>query len=225
MIDIRELAATLSSMYPGVQSKLLEPLKGNPLDILVATILSQNTNDNLSTRAYLNLKGRFLSWEALLESEGQEVEEAIAVCGLQYQKAKSIRSSLATVQRDFGELSLEPLRELSAVGAFKYLTSLTGVGPKTAACVQVFGLGQPAFPVDTHVLRVSKRLGLVDQRVSSVKAQATLERIVPDELKLKLHLLMIEHGRTLCHPSNPKCYGCPLGKHCLYEGVTEASSS
>lgn len=204
----------LERIYPSVRSQLLEPLGGNPLEVLIATILSQNTGDNLSLRAFQNLKKRYTSWEDLLCSKESEIEKEISVCGLQRQKTRSIRAAFATIKRDFGELSLEPLRSVTPKKAFDYLTSLTGVGPKTAACVQVFGLGQPAFPVDTHVLRVCGRLGLVSQTASAARAQMELEMLVPDHMKLPLHLLLVEHGRKLCKASNPRCSCCPLAGSC-----------
>lgn len=224
-MGLAELMGALEGIYPLVQSRLLEPLKGNPVDILVAAILSQNTGDNLSLRAFQNLKNRFASWEDLLCSEESEVEKEISVCGLQRQKARSIRAAFAAIQRDFGELSLESLCSAAPEEAFDYLTSLTGVGPKTAACVQVFGLGQPAFPVDTHVLRVSKRLGLVPQTASAAQAQMELEKRVSDHMKLPLHLLMIEHGRQLCKASNPGCSRCPLAGSCYLRNPKKDSGS
>lgn len=204
----------LRDLYPDVYSGLLEPKRGDPIDVLVATILSQATNDTLSDRAFSGLKRRFPTWDEVLDAEARLVEEALAVGGLQREKTKKIRSALSKIRSDFGSVTLEPLRSKTTRECFGYLVSLPGVGPKTAACVLAFGLERPAFPVDTHVHRLSKRLGLVPEKWSAEKTQRFLEENTPEELKLPLHVLLIRHGRSICAARKPKCSMCPLAHFC-----------
>lgn len=211
---IEKVHSVLESMYPGTYSGLLEPNRGNCLDVLVATILSQATNDTLSGRAFDALKAAYPTWEGVLSADPSEVEKHLAVGGLQREKTKKIRDALSKIKEDFGEITLDSLSELSPKEAFDYLTSLPGVGPKTAACVIGFGLCKPAFPVDTHVLRLSKRLGLVPPKATAEKAQAILSEAVPPHLQMPLHVLMIRHGRETCHSRKPRCESCPLHESC-----------
>lgn len=211
---IREIYETLVAMYPGTTSTLLESSRGQALDVLIATILSQATNDNLSSRAFDSLRRAFPTWEGVLAAESADVEKALAVGGLQKEKTKKIQATLAKLKADFGRITLEPLDEWPAGMSFSYLTSLPGVGPKTAACVIGFGLCQPAFPVDTHVLRISRRLGLVPPKAGAAKAQQILSEVVPPEIQMPLHVMMIRHGRTMCHARNPKCEECPMREVC-----------
>ncbi|MGI6643192.1 MAG: Mur ligase family protein [Bacillota bacterium] len=212
--DPSAIYEALAPHYPGVKSRLLETSKGNPVDTLVATILSQATNDNVSTKAFANLKQTFSDWDSLLEADAATVEKALKPGGLYREKTAALKAALNQIKKDFGEVTLEPLRQMTVHEAFRYLTSLRGVGPKTAACVLAFGLGKPAFPVDTHVLRIARRLGLVPQKAQASKAQEILETITPDDLKMPLHLTLIEHGRKVCSSSRPKCGICPLRGCC-----------
>lgn len=211
---IVQVYETLCSMYPNATSTLLESWKGKPTDVLVATILSQATNDTLSSRALDALKSSYPTWEDVLAADPAEVEKLLAVGGLQKEKTKKIRDSLARLKSDFGRITLDPLLEKTSEEAFEYLTSLPGVGPKTAACVIGFGLGKPAFPVDTHVNRISKKLGLVPEEASPEKTQRLMSEMVPPELQMPLHVMMIRHGRTLCTARNPRCGKCPLSSSC-----------
>ncbi len=211
---IHDIYKTLLTMYPGTTSTLLESSRGQTLDVLIATILSQATNDNLSSRAFDALRRAFSTWEEVLAAKSDDVEKALAVGGLQKEKTKKIQATLAKLKADFGKITLEPLDEWPAETCFSYLTSLPGVGPKTAACVIGFGLCRPAFPVDTHVLRISKRLGLVPRKAGAAKAQQILSETVAPEIQMPLHVMMIRHGRTMCHARNPKCEGCPMREVC-----------
>jgi len=211
---IGDIYETLSSMYPGTYSGLLEPRRGQALDVLIATILSQATNDTLSSRAFDALKETFPTWEEVLAADPADVERPLAAGGLQKEKTKKIQATLARLKADFGRITLLPLNDWSAERSFQYLSSLPGVGPKTAACVLGFGLCKPAFPVDTHVLRISKRLGLVPLKVSAAKAQKILSAAVPAKMQMPLHVMMIRHGRTICHARKPRCETCPLRKVC-----------
>lgn len=212
--DVYELLAPL---YPDVKSRLLENSKGIPMDCLIATILSQATNDTLSSIAFQGLKETFANWDEALCSDQSCVEQAIKSGGLYKEKAAAINGVLRKIKDDFGEITLDPLLEMSDEDAFKYLVSLKGVGPKTAACVLAFGLGRPAFPVDTHVLRLARRIGLVPPTATAVRAQQILEDITPSHLKMPLHVTLIEHGRKVCHARNPRCRDCPLWEQCVWE--------
>ena len=173
--DILNLFNTMSELYPDAHSELLEPLRRNPVDVLVATILSQATNDTLSSRAFSQLKARFPDWESVITEDPSCVEAVLACGGLQRQKTKKIRRALSKIQQDFGDITLAPLFNRPKQECMQYLTSLPGVGPKTAACVLAFGLGKPAFPVDTHILRIAKRLGFAGKKESAVSVQNALE--------------------------------------------------
>lgn len=214
--DIMHLYGKLEGLYPKAYSELLGPVGGNPVDVLVATILSQATNDVLSRRAFLGLKSRFPKWELVLVREPSEVESALACGGLHKQKTKKIRSALEKLKQDFGYITLDPLSDWTKGEIMEYLTSFSGIGPKTAACVIAFGLGKPAFPVDTHILRITRRLGLAGEKQKASSVQSMLESLVPDEIKMPLHLMLIHHGRQVCTARNPKCAGCPLHEKCSY---------
>ncbi|MEA3406513.1 MAG: endonuclease III [Chloroflexota bacterium] len=188
----------------------------DPLDELVVTILSQNTSDTNSGRAYESLRERFPHWEKVLDADTSEVADAIRVGGLANVKAKRIQRILEELQEERGALSLGFLDEMEVEEARDYLLSLHGVGPKTAACVLLFSLHEPAFPVDTHVHRVTERLGLIPEDTSTEKAHTLLEATVPQDIYYALHLNLIRHGRTLCTARDPQCHACPLARDCDY---------
>ncbi len=213
-LNTEEVYRLLSPLYPDVKSKLLENMRGVPMDCLTATILSQATNDTLSSKAFLALKGAFSTWDEVLSSELSRLEEVLRPGGLYREKAQTLKAVLKRLKDDFGEITLDPLDGMTDEEAFRYLTTLKGVGPKTAACVLGFGFGRPAFPVDTHVLRLARRMGLVPPKVGAVKAQQILEGITPAHLKMPLHITLIEHGRRTCHARNPNCQSCPLKDQC-----------
>ncbi len=209
-----EVHDMLAPLYPGVRSRLLESSRGNPVDTLVATILSQATNDNLSSQAFQSLKETFSGWDEVLEGSTGLVENVLQVGGLHREKTAYIKAALSKIKEDFGSVTLDPLLDRSFDECFKYLTSLKGVGPKTAACVLAFGMGKPAFPVDTHVLRIARRLGMVPLKTPAAKAQHILEKVTPEHLKMPLHLMLIEHGRQVCSAAKPKCHSCPFSGLC-----------
>jgi endonuclease-3 len=185
-----------------------------PVDELVSTILSQNTNDTNRDRAFDRLRERLPTWEAVRDAPTEAVVEAIRPAGLANQKAPRIQGALQHLTETQGEITLEHLADMPLEDARKWLTDIPGVGPKTAAIVLLFALGRPAFPVDTHVLRVSKRLGLVDEKTSAERAHDLLEQIVPPDDFYTFHLNMIAHGRAICHARSPECERCPLTTHC-----------
>lgn len=181
-----------------------------PLDELIQTILSQNTSDVNSGRAYASLREAFPTWESVREADTGAVAEAIRSGGLARVKAPRIQQVIAHLEAERGAATLDFLGPMAVDEARQYLLSLPGVGPKTAACVLLFSLHKPALPVDTHVYRVSQRLGLVPVKASAEQAHTLLEALIPQELYYPFHLLLIQHGRTLCSAQRPQCEACPL---------------
>jgi len=188
----------------------------DPLSELVVTILSQNTADVNTARAYRALRQRFPTWEEVLAAPVGELEDAIRVAGLANTKAPRIHRILEELQEERGGLDLGFLNHMSAEEAKAYLTGLHGVGPKTAACVLLFSLHIPALPVDTHVHRVSLRVGLVPPKSTPAKTEELLEAMLPPEVYYPFHLNVIRHGRTLCTAARPRCPECPLLSMCDY---------
>lgn len=188
----------------------------DPVATLVSTIISQNTNDTNRDVAFDRLRERFATWEQVRDAPAEEIVEAIRPAGLGPTKAPRIQAALRRITSRAGEISLDFLRELPVDEARAWLTELPGVGPKTAAIVLCFALGKPAFPVDTHVHRVSQRLGLIPDGTSREKAHDLLEDIVPEQAYYSFHLNLIAHGRTVCHSRSPDCESCLLGEECEY---------
>jgi endonuclease-3 len=188
----------------------------DPLSELVLTILSQNTSDANSGRAYRSLRRQYADWNELLSAPTEEVADAIRVGGLANVKAPRIQGILGQLRDERGQLDLDFLDDMPMAEARSYLLGLHGVGPKTAACVLLFSLGRPALPVDTHVHRVALRVGLIPESASAEKAHTLLEALLPEEDYYAFHLLMIRHGRTLCKASSPLCDQCPLAGRCDY---------
>ena len=186
------------------------------LDELVATVLSQHTSDHNSERAFAALRERFPEWESVLAAPTAHVAGAIRSGGIADQKAPRIQRILATVLDREGHLGLERLRELADSEVEAYLTSMPGVGPKTAACVLTFAMGRPAFPVDTHVHRIAARLGWVPATATAEQAHALLRDAVPPGARYDLHMALIAHGRTVCTARRPACPGCVLRRRCAF---------
>ncbi len=187
----------------------------SPLEVLVRGVLSQNTSDVNSARAYESLREEFPAWEELAGAEPARIAAAIQSGGLAEQKAATIKAVLDWLGGRDG-YSLDFLRGMGSEEAERELTAVKGVGVKTARLVLLFGLGRASFVVDTHVLRVSRRLGLVAANCGRNKAHVLLDELVPDEAKYEGHLNMIAHGRETCHARSPQCDGCPVRRWCLY---------
>jgi endonuclease III len=187
-----------------------------PLDELVLTVLSQNTNDRNRDIAYERLRARFPDWEAVLAAPVGEVEEAIRPGGISKVKSRRIQAMLATIREDAGTLDLESLATAPREEAIEFLERLPGVGRKTAACVLLFSFDRPEMPVDTHVYRVSSRLGLIEPKASFERAHDTLLALTDPGDVFELHVNMIRHGRRLCFARNPRCRECPLLRVCPY---------
>jgi endonuclease-3 len=195
------------------------PVWRNPLpamDELVSTILSQNTNDVNRDRAFEGLRRRFPDWEAVRDALPTEVIEAIRPAGLANQKGPRIQQVLREISAERGGLDLSFLAKWPVEDAKAWLTRFKGVGPKTAAIVLLFSLGRPAFPVDTHVHRVTGRLGLRPEKLTADQSHPYLEALFPPESYYPLHLNLIRLGREICHARKPDCPICPLNDICKY---------
>jgi endonuclease-3 len=188
--------------------------RGDPLDGLIGTILSQNTTSANSRAAFGELKRRFPTWRRCLAAPTSAVVGAIRSAGLAHIRGPRIQEVLAQIEREQGRLSLDSLHDMAPRRAFEYLQTLPGVGPKTAACVLLFSCRKQVFPVDTHVARIARRLGWVPEAASPDPIQERLEPAVPAGLRYALHVNLIAHGRARCHPREPECGGCPLLEHC-----------
>lgn len=187
---------------------------GDPVVELVLTVLSQNTADTNSGRAFVQLLRRFPSWEAIALAPGDDVVAAIQPGGLAQQKAPRIQAILRAVAERSPGWDLAFLREMELEEARAWLRALPGVGPKTAACVLLFALGRPAMPVDTHVERVAKRLALIPANMTAAAAHEALEAMVPPADYYRFHMLLIKHGRRTCVARRPACERCPLEPAC-----------
>lgn len=188
----------------------------SPVDELVSTILSQNTNDTNRDRAYENLRKRFPTWQEVRDAPVEEIIEAIKTAGLANQKGPRIKQALQEITEREGELSLDFLKRMSVAEAKAWLMNLKGVGPKTAAIVLLFAHEMPAFPVDTHVHRVTGRVGLLPSNMNAAKAHTYLEEAFSTEQYYAVHLNLIKLGREICKARNPECTRCPLRDICTY---------
>lgn len=197
-----------------------------PLDELVSTILSQNTNDVNRDRAFQSLRTKFPTWEEVRDADTDEVIDAIRSAGLANQKGPRIQSALRSITKERGNLELEFLRTLPPEEVRKWLMGFKGVGPKTAAIVMQFSLGMPAFPVDTHIYRLTKRWALIDEKTSADAAHDVLAELFEPELYYAAHLNIIRHGREVCHARTPECERCFLQELChYYETVIKGSQT
>ena len=212
-----------SEQAAAVLQELLEyygkPTWRNPLpalDELISTILSQNTNDTNRDRAFEALKEKFPTWEQVRDADEQSVIDAIRPAGLANQKGPRIQNVLHKITEQRGELDLDFLKDLPVQEARDWLTEFKGVGPKTAAIVLLFSLGKPAFPVDTHVHRVTGRLGLRPEKMNAEQAHQYLAQLFSPDSYYAAHLNLIQLGRDICHARRPDCPDCPLKDLCAY---------
>lgn len=218
-----------------VNSKLAEhfgkpkrKLNSNPLDILIATILSQNTNDKNSHKAYLNLRSKFPSWSNVEKATVSQIAKTIRTAGLSRQKANTIKQLLKTLKTKKPKFSLDYLYEFSDEQVIFELTSISGIGVKTASCVLLFGMKRNVCPVDTHVFRTvnrtcppnllqtGRRVGIIS-KTSAEKTFYALNKILPNGIAHQFHTNLIMLGRTICKPQKPNCTECPLLKLCKHE--------
>lgn len=203
-----------------------QPLWRNPLpalDELVSTILSQNTNDTNRDRAFAALRARFPTWEAVRDAEPEAVMDAIRPAGLANQKGPRIQQVLRAITAERGSLDLSFLADWPLEKARRWLLQFRGVGPKTAAIVLCFSLGRPAFPVDTHIYRVTGRIGLRPEKMSVEEAHSHLESLFLPETYYAAHLNLIRLGREICTARKPACERCPLEALCAFGQARAAS--
>ena len=201
-----------------------EPIWRNPLpaiDELVSTILSQNTNDVNRDRGFHALRAKLPAWEAVRDAQVEDVINAIRPAGLANQKGPRIQQVLRAITAERGSLNLDFLADLPIEEARAWLTKFNGVGPKTAAIVLCFSLNMPAFPVDTHIYRLSGRIGLRPEKMTVEQAHPHLESVFPPETYYAAHLNLIRLGREVCHARKPNCPKCPIIKLCDYKEKTK----
>jgi len=192
---------------------------GTVLDGLVRTILSQNTTDANSHRAFESLVLRFPRWEDVAVAPVADLEDAIRSGGLARLKAARIQAILSQIRQERGDFSLDFLADMPDEAAWHYLARFKGVGPKTAACVLLFDLGRHVFPVDTHILRVAKRIGWLEPGCNAERAHEVLGKLIPGKLHYRMHVNLIAHGRDTCRPARPRCAACPIAGVCRRIGV------
>lgn len=190
--------------------------KSAPLDMLVQIILSQATTDVLSAQTFAALKKRFKTWEKVLAADEKEIAETIKLGGLANQKSKVIKDLLAQIKETRGSLDLDFLQDLPTAEAVEYLRQFRGIGPKTVACTLLFACHKDIFPLDTHIFRVLRRVGLVPQKCSDARAHEILDEIVPPGKFYSLHVNLILLGRKICRPREPFCERCPIVEYCDY---------
>ncbi len=189
-----------------------------PVDELVSTILSQNTNDLNRDAAFEQLKADFPDWQSVIEADAEEVINAIRTAGLANQKGPRIQQALRSIaEYTGGKICLDFLKDTDQESARGWLLGIKGVGPKTAAIVLLFAMGIPAFPVDTHIYRVTGRVGIRPKEISVEKTHAYLEERIPDEYFYDLHLNLIKLGREVCGARKWHCYRCPVNDLCAFE--------
>lgn len=190
--------------------------KSDALAMLVNIILSQATSDANSRRTFENLQKRFAGWEAVLAADESEIAEAIRLGGLANQKAKVIKNLLRQIKETRGRLSLKFIEKMPDEEARKFLSQFRGIGPKTVACTLLFACHKEVFPLDTHIFRVLKRMGILPEKIADAKAHALLDELVPPGKFYSLHVNLIHLGRKICRPREPLCETCPLVEYCDY---------
>jgi endonuclease III len=184
------------------------------VDELLMTVLSQHTSDLNTARAFGSLKRRFPNWRSVRDADPAEVADAIRSGGLADTKSIRIQRILDEIEQREGKIDLRRLNELDDKEVESYLVSLPGVGPKTAACVLLFSMGRDAFPVDTHVHRVARRLGLIPAKATAEQAHRLLQPGIAPELRYEFHMQLIRHGREVCKAARPMCSECVLFDLC-----------
>ncbi|HEV2106931.1 MAG TPA: hypothetical protein VGR16_01565 [Thermomicrobiales bacterium] len=225
MSDDSEKTLTVAERLDQLYGRRRWRSHGPPLDELVATILSQHTSDTNTARAFASLKAAFANWEAVRTAPVGAVANAIRSGGLADIKAPRIQNILGAVHAEREQMDLEHLRHMPLDDARQWLLRLHGVGPKTAACVLLFSLGKPALPVDTHVHRVARRVGLIGPNVTADAAHGELEAALgaDRERVYAFHMNAIAHGRLICKARTPACDRCGLADICDYFNTRDAS--
>jgi endonuclease III len=217
--ELREIRRLVKHITQNLEAAYGVPVNDSPYDPLselILTILSQSTTDTNSRRAFENLKRRFPDWESARRARASSIAAAIKSGGLANAKSMVIKNALNEIKKRRGSLDLSFLHTSPVEEAREFLTSLAGVGPKTAACVLLFACNRKIFPMDVHILRITKRIGLVPERFSDEQSHKRMENLVPPNKHYSLHVNLIRHGRQICRPQNPKCDKCPLVEQCDY---------
>ena len=218
MVVKAQAGTILQILHDTLALPTLVKSKSDPFETLIVTIISQNTADRNTQRAFENLSKHFeITPEALAKAEGTAIEECLKVGGLYRSKTKTIQSVSRIILENFGG-SLKPVLSLPLEEARKVLIKMPGVGPKTADVVLLFSANQPTIPVDTHVNRVSKRLGLAPERGNYEVVRLSLQTLYSPKDYLAVHLLLIAHGRQYCKARHPLCQKCPVNTYCPSEG-------
>lgn len=213
----KEIFDILESLYGNEEKDALLFCYDEPLDDLILTVLSQNTNDKLRDIAFANMREKYKTWENVMNSSLDELKETIRIAGMTNRKPANIQAILKIIQKHFGELSIKSMRDWEHEKVREYLTALPGVGVKTAAVVECFDLHMPAFPVDTHISRISKHFGWAEEKESPDKIQARIEKQLGKKFSdrfLGAHLNFLCHGRGICSARSPQCRNCALNKIC-----------
>lgn len=209
---VREVVGKLEAVH----GRPRQIARFDPMDELVSCILSQHTSDANSFPTFTRLRETFPTWEEVAEQSPERLADVIRGAGLANQKSKSILGSLRAIDEAFGDYTLEPLRRMPTLAAREWLMRLPGVGPKTASIVLCFAMGRETIPVDTHVYRVSWRIGIVPEETGETKAHDLLLKRVPADLAYRYHTVLIQHGRTICRAPLPDCERCPVTDLCRW---------
>ena len=212
---IHYIVQNLERTY-GTPTNRRQPRATDPLDMLVQVILSQATSDVNSERTYAALKRRFPTWDAVLRAREATLADTIRAGGLANQKAKVIRDLLRQIKARTGALTLNFLHDASVEEAVQFLSAFRGIGPKTVACTLLFACRKDVFPLDTHIFRVLRRVGLIPPNSTDERAHQLMNRLVPTGKFYSFHVNLIRHGRALCRPRDPLCEQCPIVEYCDY---------
>lgn len=217
LVMVDELKAKYTAVYHTLAQTYGEPVwqpHNPPVDELVCTILSQATSDSNRDKGFSALKERYPDWESVMNDAPEDVVETIYSAGLANQKGPRIQAALRFIYQERGAIELDFLNDLPLDAAQQWLMQINGIGPKTAAIILLFAFGRPAFPVDTHVHRIARRLGLIGHKVTADKAHNILQNRGDPETFYPMHINLIRHGRTICLARHPKCKICVLNQLC-----------
>ncbi len=190
--------------------------KSDAIAMLIKIILSQATTDTNSHRTFQKLKQEFKTWNKVLAADESEIADVIRLGGLANQKAKVIKELLTQIKQTHGSLSLKFLDKLPDEAARDYLLQFRGIGPKTVACTLLFALHKEVFPLDTHIFRILKRMGVLPEKITDTKAHKLLDELAPPGKFFSLHVNLIRLGKKICRPREPLCEQCPLIEYCDY---------
>jgi len=197
--------------------------KARPVDELVYILLSRQTSEIQYQEGFRVFRHMFPRWEYILSAPEKEVVRALEPLGLARQKTRALKAALGKIMADFGRITLAPLRRWPTWKALNYLTSLLGIDEKSAKCVLMYCFGRRVLPVDTHTLRVSRRLGIIRIDVPEWSAAQWLELAVPPELRFDYHVKCVQHGRAVCLSRRPLCSQCTIRRYCRQIGVSQSS--